>query len=104
MDSGNPGEDPSPPATGRRARVEARLEAARALRERIEASVVERRRGRGPVDALAEIVDRDLEVGGGIMAGALAYRLFVWLLPLALVVVGGLGVVSEAASSSPSDA
>ena len=38
------------------------------------------------------------------MAGALAYRLFVWLLPLALVVVGGLGVVSEAASSSPSDA
>jgi len=104
VDSGNPGEDPSPPATGRRARVEARLEAARALRERIEASVVERRRGRGPVDALAEIVDRDLEVGGGIMAGALAYRLFVWLLPLALVVVGGLGVVSEAASSSPADA
>ena len=104
MDSGTPGDDPSPPPTTRRARVEARLEAARALRDRIEATVDDRRRGRGPVDALAEIVDRDLEVGGGIMAGALAYRLFVWLLPLALVVVGGLGLVSEAASSSPSDA
>jgi uncharacterized BrkB/YihY/UPF0761 family membrane protein len=104
MDSGNPGEDPSAPAASRRARLEACVEAARALRERLEARVVERRRGRGPVDALAEIVDRDLEVGGGIMAGALAYRLFVWLLPLALVVVGGLGIVSQAADSTPSDA
>src|SRR6476646_8648275 len=102
MDSGNPGEDPSAPAASRRARLEACVEAARALRERLEARVVERRRG--PVDALAEIVDRDLEVGGGIMAGALAYRLFVWLLPLALVVVGGLGIVSQAADSTPSDA
>jgi membrane protein len=33
--------------------------------------------------------------GGGILAGALAYRLFFFLLPLALVVVGAVGVVTE---------
>ena len=37
------------------------------------------------------MVERDSEVGGGIIAGALAYRLFIWLLPLALVAVAGLG-------------
>ena len=31
------------------------------------------------------------------MAGALAYRLFIWLLPLALVAVAGLGYASDAA-------
>ncbi len=56
------------------------------------------------VDAVFEMVDRDGEVGGGIMAGALAYRLFIWLLPLALVAVGGLGLTSDAASQSPESA
>ena len=28
------------------------------------------------------MADRDIEIGGGIMAGALAYRIFVWLLPV----------------------
>ncbi len=51
-----------------------------------------------------EMVDRDGEVGGGIMAGALAYRCFIWLLPLALVAVGGLGIASEAAAESPEQA
>ena len=47
------------------------------------------------------MVDRDSEVGGGIIAGALAYRLFIWLLPLALVVVAGLGIAADANSESP---
>jgi uncharacterized BrkB/YihY/UPF0761 family membrane protein len=50
------------------------------------------------------MVDRDSEVGGGIMAGALAYRLFIWILPLALVAVGGLGVLSDSAAESPEEA
>src|SRR6185436_11288322 len=56
------------------------------------------------VDAVFEMVDRDKQVGGGIMAGALAYRFFIWLLPLALVLVGGLGLTSDAASRSPESA
>jgi uncharacterized BrkB/YihY/UPF0761 family membrane protein len=61
---------------------------------------VERQR-HSSVDAIFEMVDHDSEVGGGIMAGALAYRLFIWLLPLALVLVAGLGVAANASSSSP---
>jgi len=50
------------------------------------------------------MVDRDVEVGGGIIAGALAYRLFIWLLPAALVAVAGLGITADAASESPQHA
>ena len=40
---------------------------------------LERERGLHPsVDAAFEMVERDGEVGGGIIAGALAYRLFIW--------------------------
>jgi uncharacterized BrkB/YihY/UPF0761 family membrane protein len=38
--------------------------------------------------------------GGEIIAGALAYRIFIWLLPLALVAVAGLGLAADAASES----
>lgn len=37
------------------------------------------------------------------MAGALAYRLFIWLLPLALVSVAGLGFAADAGSTTPED-
>jgi uncharacterized BrkB/YihY/UPF0761 family membrane protein len=61
-------------------------------------------RGRhGSVDAVFEMADRDADVGGGIIAGALAYRFFIWLLPLALVVVGGLGIAADAASETPEE-
>jgi uncharacterized BrkB/YihY/UPF0761 family membrane protein len=56
------------------------------------------------VDAAFEMAERDGEVGGGIIAGALAYRLFIWLLPLALIAVAGLGIAADAASESPEEA
>src|SRR5262249_19577333 len=64
---------------------------------------VERGRHRS-VDAVFEMADRDSEVGGGIIAGALAYRLFIWLLPLALIAVAGLGIAADASSKSPEEA
>ena len=75
--------------------------AARRYAERAEAS----RESHGSIDAVYVIVDRDAEVGGGIMAGSLAYRLFIWLLPFSLVVVAGIGLgtdlTSESAASAP---
>jgi len=92
-------QEPEPPTAAGRTR--ARLAALQLRAEHVaERAQVERSR-HASVDALFEMVDRDAEVGGGIMAGALAYRLFIWLLPLALVLVAGLGVVSSAESSSP---
>ena len=51
-----------------------------------------------------DMADHDSEVGGGIMAGALAYRLFIWILPLTFVAIAGLGIASDAASRSPESA
>jgi uncharacterized BrkB/YihY/UPF0761 family membrane protein len=75
-------------------------ERAQRLAERAQA---ERGRHRS-VDAAFDLVDRDGEVAGGIIAGALAYRLFIWLLPLALVAVAGLGFAAESADRSPESA
>lgn len=95
-DPGAPREAPAPCARSRREAIVARAtglaERARAERERHES-----------VDVLFEMADRDGEAGGGIIAGALAYRFFLWLLPLALVSVAGLGFASTAASESPEE-
>jgi len=72
--------------------------------ERLQERAQEERRKHGSVDAAFEVVDRDAEVGGGIIAGALAYRLFIWLLPFGLVFVGGLGVIAGASSETPNGA
>jgi len=59
------------------------------------------RESHASVDVAFDAFERDDQVGGGIIAGALAYRLFIWLLPLALVLVAGLGVMADATSESP---
>ena len=86
---------------GRRERLRQRQEAAQARMERLSARAQEERSRHGWVDATFEIADRDAEVAGGIIAGALAYRLVIWLLPVGLVFVGGLGVVAAVESDSP---
>jgi uncharacterized BrkB/YihY/UPF0761 family membrane protein len=78
--------------------------ARRADAERLAQRAEDERRRHRSVDAVYDMVDRDGEVAGGIIAGALAYRLFIWLLPLALVVVAGLGIAADSRSESPRDA
>ena len=88
-------------------RVERARDRAAAWRERaklLEVRAVHERQQHESVDAVFEMADHDSEVGGGIMAGALAYRFFIWLLPLALVGVAGLGIAADASSNSPESA
>lgn len=85
----------------RRERMRQRQQALQARVDRLSERAQEERGRRGWVDATFEVVDRDGEVAGGIIAGALAYRLFFWLLPAGLVFVGGLGVVADVLSDSP---
>ena len=73
---------------------------ARILRSQIEAA----RARHASVDCAFDLVDRDSTIGGGMLGGALAYRLFVFLLPLALFLVAGIGVYADVAGMSPSDA
>ncbi|HUK94226.1 MAG TPA: YhjD/YihY/BrkB family envelope integrity protein [Gaiellaceae bacterium] len=75
------------------------LERGRALPGRVEEA-----RGRSAVlDTGFEWIERDSEIGGGILSGALAYRLFIFTLPLAFFLVSVLGLASDAANKSPKE-
>jgi uncharacterized BrkB/YihY/UPF0761 family membrane protein len=74
----------------------ARVDAARA-------AVEARRPHVKSVDATFAMFERDRERAGWLLAGALAHRLFLWLLPFTLVVVAGLGFLASADRESPSD-
>lgn len=65
-------------------------------------STLERWTSSGSLSSIAEAcwstVRRDMAIGGSVLAGALAYRIFIWLLPLALVLVLGLGLLAGSTS------
>jgi uncharacterized BrkB/YihY/UPF0761 family membrane protein len=86
-----------PTVAGRLARW---LERARVLRARIEAS----RARHAYVDVGFDVIERDSSIGGALLAGALAYRLFVLLLPTSLLFVSGLGLYADAVDKSTSQA
>lgn len=73
-----------------RARVERTIRGIEASRERV-----------GPVDIALSTAERDRSAGGAILAGAVAYRAFLWMLPAALTVVLVLGIASTSTGSDP---
>ena len=44
---------------------------------------------------------RDSSIGGSVLGAALAYRLFIWFLPLALMLVIGLGWIADTTDGDP---
>lgn len=85
-----------PPADGRLGRARVR---ALAWAERITTW--------GPTRPVAELgwrlFRRDQQVAGSVMGAAIAYRLFIWLLPLALLMVSGLGLYADATGQGSAD-
>lgn len=62
------------------------------------------RRVRVPaVDLALRLYEKDSGIGGGMLAGAIAFRLFLWSLPAALLVVAVLGMESANGYGSPSE-
>jgi uncharacterized BrkB/YihY/UPF0761 family membrane protein len=72
------------------------LERSRLARRRIE----EARARHASLNLGFDVLEHDARIGGGLLAGALAYRLFVLLLPTALLFVSGLGLYADAADKS----
>jgi membrane protein len=96
-------ETPGPETPGLSKRIKTTVATAREkaddTRKRVEAS----RPDHPSVDIAFTTVERDVERGGGLIAGALAYRFFFWLLPFALVLVAGLGFLSASSETAPQD-
>jgi uncharacterized BrkB/YihY/UPF0761 family membrane protein len=87
------GIEPEPTVAGRIARW---AERGRILRARTDAA----RAHHASVDLGFIVIERDSGIGGGLLAGALAYRLFVLLLPTALLLVSGLGLYADTVDES----
>lgn len=81
-------------AKAEKARVAARAVAAR---DQLEAA----RHRSGTIDAALRALDRDSEIGGGVLAAAVGFRVFLFLVPYVFVWVAGFGVASEASDKSP---
>ncbi len=101
------GEPPTPPEEAERASAAERIARGRARAERVareaQARFERERRRRGWLRLLAHAWVRDRDHGGGLLAGGLAYRMFLWELPAAAFYVGLVGVVADLASKEPAD-
>ena len=89
----DPAVEGEPPVAGRIARW---AERGRLLQSRVQAA----RERHGSVDFGFELAERDSSIGGGLLAGALAYRIFVLLLPTTLLLVTGLGLYADSVGKS----
>jgi uncharacterized BrkB/YihY/UPF0761 family membrane protein len=104
-----PGEQPheegAPPGRVSRATSRLRDEQNRVTR-RVEDTRewLERSRPGSPIiDAGFRALERDIETGGVVLAGAVAFRVFLFLVPYVFVAVVGFGVAAEAADQDPGD-
>lgn len=88
--TGGPDVD-EPESRSRRQRVRSRVEDARGRAAEVADRVVAARPETPIVDAGFELYERDSRIAGGMLAGAVAFRLFLLLVPLLLILVAGLG-------------
>ncbi len=99
------GDDKSDP--GRVARTTNRLKAEQSrLTQRIvdTRDRLERSRPNSPlIDAGFRAIDRDIATGGVVLAGAVAFRVFLFVVPYVFVAVVGFGVAAEAADQDAGD-
>jgi uncharacterized BrkB/YihY/UPF0761 family membrane protein len=63
-----------------------------------------RRADSASLDTAFEAVERDAQTGGGVLAAAVAFRLFMFLVPYAFVMVTGFGLAATGAGQDPKDA
>jgi len=96
-DHGEPDTRPDGKVSRLRSRAEELQARAVETRNLLEGRYGERR----PVAIARDVLALDKAVAGSELAGALAYRLFLWFLPFVLVLVAGLGVYADANDQAP---
>jgi len=87
--------------------VRSRVATARTRAEELQRRSIERleleRERRGWVRTLVDAYTADRNRGGGLLAGGLAYRVFLWELPAALVLVSVFGLASSMSGRTAED-
>ena len=85
---------------GRIARARATAEE---LQHRARDELDEARAHHASVQLAVEAFESDQARAGGLLAGGLAYRIFLWQIPFALFLVSSFGLVTELAGVEPAD-
>ena len=98
-----PAHDQERPPKGLRARKAALLERAGTARRTAERQAEALRQQHASVRLAFDTYDHDRRNAGALLAGGLAYRLFLWLLPLSLVAATLVGLLGDVTSLSPKE-
>jgi uncharacterized BrkB/YihY/UPF0761 family membrane protein len=100
-------DDPPQDDRARGSSVRSRVATARTKAEELQRRSIERleleSERRSWVRTLMNAYEADRNRGGGLLAGGLAYRIFLWELPAALVLVSVFGLASTASGRTPED-
>jgi len=83
-------------------RIAAARQRAEEYRHKAEERLAQERAQRGWVRLAIRAWERDRDRGGGLLAGGIAYRFFLWQLPTALVLVSVASVVASLTEVDPS--
>jgi uncharacterized BrkB/YihY/UPF0761 family membrane protein len=70
-------------------------------RTRVEDALASRREHSTLIGAGFDIAELDVHVGGGILAGAVAFRLFLFMVPFVYILFTAVGLASTAANQDP---
>jgi uncharacterized BrkB/YihY/UPF0761 family membrane protein len=92
--------EPGPPEPGRVARAR---HSAEELGQRARQGFERARDQHVSVRLAVEAFEHDRARAGGLLAGGLAYRVFLWQIPLSLFLVSAFGLVTQLAEREPSD-
>jgi len=99
--------DPSGDDTHPKRTLSDRVAASRTRAEELSRSAQQRleleRSRRASVRTAFELYERDRGRAGNLLAGGIAFRLFLWLLPFSVVVVIILGFVTDVADREPDE-
>lgn len=87
----------------RKGRISEAVERARIESERAREYAEDARKRSAVVDLVWNVADRDRRHLGGLLAGAVTYRCFLWLLPFTLLWVGLLGAATAVAGNDAPD-
>lgn len=89
------------PAAERPSGVKARVEAVRTRVEQTRDQIEAARPNSRVIETAMSTFERETSSGGAVLAGAVAFRVFMFLVPYAFTLVVGFGVAAEATDQSP---
>jgi uncharacterized BrkB/YihY/UPF0761 family membrane protein len=98
-----PGPDGPGESSSIRERAEQLRTRAEETRRTVERQTEAMRKKHASVRIAFEAYDRDRRNAGSLLAGGIAYRLFIWLVPAALVVASTIGLAADLSSKDPTD-